>query len=142
MTTTAERNVLYLHMNGPDETIHISDLGIDLRGVMCGLIAVDGTLRLRETNPSTAEKRLYLCSDLCTSQSLISGGARLPILRQLCVDSTSHTICMDIANVLWLETPDLLVRNIRLYIKNGNGESISVQDCHLNLTILTFPKNE
>lgn len=136
-----ERNIFYLHMNSSDETIHVSDLGIPMENKMCGLLAVDGQIRLNTANPTASEQRIYLCSDLCIRQSIISGGTNLPILRQLCINPNNNQVHMDIANVIWLETANRTIRNIRLYLKNGNGRNPGVQSCRLNCAILTFPKD-
>ena len=136
---------LYLHLNSADAFIHIDDFGLDLKNYLCGLISINGKILLDkdENNSSNDEKSLYLCSDLCGNMSILNKGLRLPVLREIIFKENESTIDSSAySKVLWIETSDVVIHKIHLYIRNGLGETPSLKHCSLNCTLFIFPKYE
>jgi len=136
-----EQVVFYLHMNGVDDIAQIADFGYDFSRKMCGLFYVRGEIKLTNKNPTFQEKNLFLCSDMLKAESIISGGIRLPILRNLIVKNGSGQVNMKISEVLWLDTDAVKLSKIRLYLKDGNNNIPSVELCQLQLSLLIIKKD-
>lgn len=137
----SERFPLYLTLEGPDVTIHLDDFGIEMNNKMCGLFSLYGTLNLRDfASLSSLKKRLFLCSDLVQNKSILSGGRRLPVLREIFLGSGTGKIQMDFSKVLWLDTSDNVLRSVRMYITDGEGNIPAVAACSLTCTLLLFDK--
>jgi len=136
-----ERFTLYLSIKSSDYYTPIFEVTRDVRNMMCGLFNVNGKIVLKNKNPSEEEKRLFLCSDLCASSSIVSGKTKMPILRQLIIEKNGN-VSMNIQNVLWLDTADKILRTVRLYITDGLDKIPSVEECVLECTVLVFPKKK
>lgn len=138
MNNHSKRTILYVHLDKNDEKIQVSDLGIAIQDMMCGLMTVHGKIKLAGSPEDLKKKRLFLCSDICMVESVVSGGQNLPILRELKLDNDS--VNMDISNVLWLDARDQLLQTVRLFIKDENDKIASLDECFLKCTLLLFPK--
>jgi len=135
-----ETFIFYLDLENEDKHILVSNFGIDLEKMMCGLLSVEGEMILKDSEfLSVAERNIYLCSDICEN-SIISGAIQLPILRKLKY-SKEGKVDMDLNKVLWISTSHAVLRSIRLFLRNANGEAPSIESCNLNCTVLVFPKN-
>jgi len=136
-----ERFTLYLSIKSSDYYTPVFEVTRDVRDMMCGLFNVHGKIVLKNKNPSKEEKRLFLCSDLCASSSIVSGKTKMPVLRQLVIEEDG-SVSMNIQNVLWLDTADKILRTIRLYITDGLDKIPPVEECILDCTVLVFPKKK
>jgi len=134
-----ERFILYLSIKSSEYFTPVLEASRDVSNMMCGLFNVHGKIVLKNKNPSEEQKRLFLCTDLCKSSSIISGRNSLPVLRQLVVND-DNTVNMNIQNVLWLDTTDKVLTQIRTFITDGENKIPAVDDCCLECTVLVFPK--
>lgn len=136
-----ERFTLYFSVKSSDDYTPMFEVSRDMSNMMCGLFNVHGTLQLQDTSTDVSinTKKLFLCTDLCESSSFVSGKTKLPILRQLVVDADGK-VSMNIHNVLWLDTTNKILRNIRTYICDEEGNIPSFKLCSLDCTVLVFPK--
>lgn len=134
-----ERFTLYLSVNSSDDYTPMFEVSRDVSDMMCGLFNVHGRIEVK--TPDVDTRRLFLCTDLCASTSFVSGKTKLPILRQLVVDADG-SVSMNIHNILWLDTTNKILRNIRMYICDGEGNIPSFKVCTLDCTVLVFPKTD
>lgn len=100
--------------------------------MMCGLWNISGTLK-------TSETEAYLCSDICTNQSILEGGQSFPILKRLSV--SGENVEANFQNVLWLQCTRGEFRTIRFHLINGRGQRLSVEECDLTCEVVIFPTN-
>ena len=129
----------YLDLSSSSNYILVSNFGIDLKDMMCGLLTLEGKIELKDKEELTnQQKTLYLCSDICEN-SIVSGALYLPILRKIKLDEEGN-VNMDVNKVLWINTTVSVLRSIQLFLRNGLGEEASLSSCNLNCTLLVFPK--
>lgn len=131
-------------MNKADVTLPVSSFGIDLDHHMCGLFSVHGTITFEQDTPS--QRRCFLCSDLLDRDSIISHMLTLPVLRELVLnpspeDSRVTKFYHDFNQVLWLDVKPAMLRNLRLFLRDEQGQQLPVKDCQLHCTLLVFAKN-
>lgn len=106
----------------------------DLADHMVGLFSIHGEL---VTHPD--DVAVYLCCDICEN-SIIAGGRRLPVLRQIRRGPNPH-IANDFSKVIWIDTTGgKNVTSIRLYLVNDEGRLVTVSRCNLSCTLLVFKK--
>ena len=136
------RNFLFLSLNKSEEYIHLDDYGILFENHLCSLFNLNGKINLSNREQlSSAEKRLFICSDICSTEAVINGGIKLPALREISFKADGETVDTNLSNLLWLEVKNKRLKKLRLFLLNALGQEPSLKSCTLNCTILTFKKN-
>ncbi len=107
---------------------------------MVGVFSVHGSVKTQTPNAP-----IFLCCDLCET-SVVGDYGSLPILRQLRLEDTprkdgSHQVVNDFSRVLWINTVNTPFTSVRLYLTNGEGRLVNVDDCKLYCTLLVFDKS-
>lgn len=140
MSWRKQNNIFYIHMSKPDQVVHVNDFGLEMVGKSCGLMRIFGRVKLKDNfeNLSVNQKRLFLCSDLVLPESILSGGVELPVLCELMLQEKEDNIFLEPSNPLWLNVNENLLTDIRLFIRNGDNQTPSVEECFLNCTLLVY----
>lgn len=140
MSWRKENNIFYLKITSPQTVVHVSDYGIEMASKSCGLMRVYGKIKLKNFERLSPEERtLFLCSDLVSPESIISGGFELPALCQIVVNQKDNeTVEMEPYNPIWLNVSEQLLTDISLNIRNAKREIVSVDDCFLDCTLLLY----
>lgn len=129
---------LYLKTHG-DTVNAVSLTDSDLSGHMIGVFTIHGRLALAANSSGPADP-VYLCCDVCEN-SVIAGGRRLPVLRQVRVDANGDVV-NDFSKIIWVSTTPTSknINSLRLYLVNDEGRLVTVRHCNLSCTLLAFPK--
>lgn len=137
--------VFYLTMDSADVTLPVSALGLNLDRHICGLFSVNGKLVFTSTPPP--QQRYFLCSDICDQDSILTHSLQLPVLRELIItpsniDPSNKTVLFhhEFSQILWLDIKPTQLRNLRLFLRDDQGQTLPVADCLLQCTLLVFAK--
>ena len=143
-------NAIYIEMTSSDHRMSLP-VELDMRNKQCALFEATGTV------VPYMKKPLFLCSDFI--ESSIVGERMIPVLRriQLMPDEedeqdddgddakkkgkvrTSGIVDHIFHKMLWMSTNRDEVDEIRVYISDETGKTVTFSSCDLSCTLVSIP---